>query len=37
MIDNKRILEDGRLFVEQVRNSKRTPLVSVLLHGNLDQ
>ncbi|KAI9203249.1 P-loop containing nucleoside triphosphate hydrolase protein [Polychytrium aggregatum] len=28
-----RILSDGALFVEQVRNSARTPLVSVLLHG----
>ncbi|KAJ3283376.1 transport between ER and Golgi ATPase protein [Borealophlyctis nickersoniae] len=27
------ILSDGQLFIEQVRNSKRTPLVSVLLHG----
>lgn len=26
-------LRDGGLFVEQVRNSSRTPLVSVLLHG----
>jgi len=30
-IDN--ILRDGNLLVEQVRNSKRTPLVSVLVHG----
>ncbi|KAJ3089641.1 transport between ER and Golgi ATPase protein, partial [Physocladia obscura] len=29
----ERILSDGQLFVEQVRNSERTPLVSVLLHG----
>ncbi|KAI8904181.1 P-loop containing nucleoside triphosphate hydrolase protein [Powellomyces hirtus] len=29
----ERILSDGQLFIEQVRNSKRTPLVSVLLHG----
>lgn len=29
----QRILGDGQLFIEQVRNSKRTPLVSVLLHG----
>ncbi|KAJ3121172.1 transport between ER and Golgi ATPase protein, partial [Nowakowskiella sp. JEL0407] len=29
----QRVLNDGRLFVEQVRNSERTPLVSVLLHG----
>ncbi|KAJ3211728.1 transport between ER and Golgi ATPase protein [Entophlyctis luteolus] len=29
----ERILSDGQLFVEQVRNSDRTPLVSVLLHG----
>ncbi|KAK4699400.1 hypothetical protein P7C70_g6860, partial [Phenoliferia sp. Uapishka_3] len=28
-----RILNDGKLFVEQVRQSQRTPLVSVLLHG----
>ncbi|KAJ3395955.1 transport between ER and Golgi ATPase protein [Lobulomyces angularis] len=28
-----RILSDGQLFVDQVRNSSRTPLVSVLLHG----
>ncbi|TIC68428.1 vesicular-fusion protein SEC18 [Wallemia mellicola] len=27
------ILNDGKLYVEQVRNSTRTPLVSVLLHG----
>ncbi|TIB10544.1 hypothetical protein E3P89_02804 [Wallemia ichthyophaga] len=27
------ILNDGQLYVEQVRNSTRTPLVSVLLHG----
>ncbi|BGP18763.1 hypothetical protein JCM10213_004278 [Rhodosporidiobolus nylandii] len=27
------ILRDGKLFVEQVRTSERTPLVSVLLHG----
>ncbi|KAF8307621.1 AAA-domain-containing protein [Clavulina sp. PMI_390] len=27
------ILRDGKLFVEQVRTSSRTPLVSVLLHG----
>ncbi|GAA6053700.1 hypothetical protein JCM3770_003173 [Rhodotorula araucariae] len=27
------ILRDGQLFVEQVRTSQRTPLVSVLLHG----
>lgn len=27
------ILRDGKLFVEQVRTSQRTPLVSVLLHG----
>ncbi|CAE6443423.1 unnamed protein product [Rhizoctonia solani] len=26
-------LRDGRLFVEQVRTSTRTPLVSLLLHG----
>jgi SpoVK/Ycf46/Vps4 family AAA+-type ATPase len=26
-------LRDGSLFVEQVRESQRTPLVSVLLHG----
>ncbi len=29
------ILRDGNLFVEQVRNSQRTPLVSVLLHGEI--
>eukprot|EP00047_Mylnosiga_fluctuans_P001953 m.222546 g.222546 ORF g.222546 m.222546 type:complete len:771 (+) comp10784_c0_seq1:3-2315(+) len=28
-----RILRDGTLFVQQVQNSARTPLVSVLLHG----
>ncbi|EGG09075.1 uncharacterized protein MELLADRAFT_47546 [Melampsora larici-populina 98AG31] len=27
------ILHDGKLFVEQVRTSTRTPLVSVLIHG----
>ncbi|SGY69161.1 BQ5605_C004g02971 [Microbotryum silenes-dioicae] len=27
------ILQDGKLFVEQVRSSTRTPLVSLLLHG----
>ncbi|EJU06606.1 AAA-domain-containing protein [Dacryopinax primogenitus] len=27
------ILNDGRLFIEQVRTSQRTPLVSILLHG----
>ncbi|KAF3935115.1 hypothetical protein ABW19_dt0209807 [Dactylella cylindrospora] len=27
------ILREGHLFVEQVRKSERTPLVSVLLHG----
>ncbi|KAL7267671.1 transport between ER and Golgi ATPase protein [Rhizina undulata] len=27
------ILSEGRLFVEQVRKSERTPLVSVLMHG----
>ncbi|BGP68048.1 transport between ER and Golgi ATPase protein [Rhodotorula toruloides] len=27
------ILRDGKLFVDQVRTSQRTPLVSVLLHG----
>ncbi|EJD01552.1 AAA-domain-containing protein [Fomitiporia mediterranea MF3/22] len=27
------LLRDGQLFVEQVRTSTRTPLVSVLLHG----
>jgi vesicle-fusing ATPase len=30
-IDN--ILSEGRLFVEQVRKSEKTPLVSVLMHG----
>ncbi|ORY49371.1 AAA-domain-containing protein [Rhizoclosmatium globosum] len=29
----ERILSDGQLFIDQVRNSERTPLVSVLLHG----
>ncbi|KAI5797631.1 P-loop containing nucleoside triphosphate hydrolase protein [Geopyxis carbonaria] len=27
------IISEGRLFVEQVRNSEKTPLVSVLMHG----
>lgn len=27
------ILRDGQLFVEQVRTSTRTPLVSLLFHG----
>ncbi|QSL66514.1 hypothetical protein MERGE_000894 [Pneumocystis wakefieldiae] len=27
------ILNEGRLFVEQVRKSERTPLISLLLHG----
>lgn len=27
------ILKDGKLLVEQVRQSQRTPLVSVLIHG----
>ncbi|KAG4302358.1 hypothetical protein PCANB_001375 [Pneumocystis canis] len=27
------ILNEGRLFVEQVRKSERTPLISILLHG----
>lgn len=27
------ILRDGNLFVQQVKNSERTPLVSVLVHG----
>ncbi|KAJ3174960.1 transport between ER and Golgi ATPase protein [Irineochytrium annulatum] len=31
--DIDRILADGQLFVDQVRNSARTPLVSILLHG----
>jgi vesicle-fusing ATPase len=31
--DIDRILKDGSLFVEQVKNSNHTPLVSVLLHG----
>ncbi|KAI5455049.1 transport between ER and Golgi ATPase protein [Naganishia albida] len=31
--DIENILRDGSLYVEQVRNSTRTPLVSVLLHG----
>ncbi|KAH9244326.1 hypothetical protein BASA81_018276 [Batrachochytrium salamandrivorans] len=29
----ERILSDGQLVIEQVKNSQRTPLVSVLLHG----
>lgn len=29
----ERMLQDGELFVGQVKNSSRTPLVSVLLHG----
>ena len=29
-----RLLNDGALFVDQVRNSTKTPLVSVLLHGH---
>ncbi|KAI8928472.1 P-loop containing nucleoside triphosphate hydrolase protein [Entophlyctis helioformis] len=29
----ERILADGQLYVEQVKNSQRTPLVSALLHG----
>ncbi|CAG8486068.1 1360_t:CDS:10 [Acaulospora morrowiae] len=29
----ERILSDGQLFIDQVKNSSRTPLVSVLLHG----
>ncbi|KAK6518577.1 transport between ER and Golgi ATPase protein [Arthrobotrys conoides] len=29
----EQILKEGHLFVEQVRNSQRTPLVSILLHG----
>ncbi|KAI9315985.1 P-loop containing nucleoside triphosphate hydrolase protein [Dichotomocladium elegans] len=29
----ERILADGKLFVDQVRQSSRTPVVSVLLHG----
>jgi vesicle-fusing ATPase len=31
--DVQRILDDGKLFVEQVRNSQRTHLVSVLFEG----
>jgi len=31
--DIDRILKDGNLFVEQVKNSNHTPLVSILLHG----
>jgi vesicle-fusing ATPase len=27
------MLRDGKLFVEQVKSSTRTPLVSVMLHG----
>ena len=26
-------MSDGMLFIDQVKNSQRTPLVSVLLHG----
>lgn len=29
----KNILAEGHLYVEQVRNSEKTPLVSILLHG----
>ncbi|KAL2913937.1 transport between ER and Golgi ATPase protein [Polyrhizophydium stewartii] len=29
----ERILSDGQLVIDQVKNSQRTPLVSVLLHG----
>ncbi|CAI2191442.1 11013_t:CDS:10, partial [Funneliformis geosporum] len=29
----ERILSDGQLYIDQVRKSSRTPLVSVLLHG----
>lgn len=29
----ERILSDGQIFIEQVKNSTRTPLVSVLFHG----
>ena len=29
----ERILNDGQLYYNQVRNSSRTPVVSVLLHG----
>ena len=29
----KEILHTGKLFVEQVRSSSRTPLVSILVHG----
>ncbi|KAF3312512.1 transport between ER and Golgi ATPase protein [Orbilia oligospora] len=29
----EQILKEGHLFVEQVRKSERTPLVSILLHG----
>ena len=31
--DAQELLRSGELFVEQVRTSSRTPLVSVLLHG----
>jgi vesicle-fusing ATPase len=31
--DIERILSDGQLFIDQVKNSTRTPLLSVLLHG----
>jgi vesicle-fusing ATPase len=29
----ERILDDGQLFIDQVRQSERTPLISLLLHG----
>ena len=31
--DIERILSDGQLLIDQVKNSNRTPLVSLLLHG----
>ncbi|KAJ3309613.1 transport between ER and Golgi ATPase protein [Blyttiomyces sp. JEL0837] len=29
----ERILADGKIFIDQVKNSSRTPCISVLLHG----
>ncbi|KAI8800836.1 P-loop containing nucleoside triphosphate hydrolase protein [Cladochytrium replicatum] len=31
--DIERIINDGKLFIEQVRTSKRTPYVTALIHG----
>lgn len=33
LIIQQELLRTGQLFVEQVRTSTRTPLVSILLHG----